>query len=84
MDEVVQRLNALAYSLGIESRTNYSGRGMYGAECFAIVGNTQDLMEFTRALTQDEFEFMGEPSTDNMGMDFVYYWRRLQTKGAQF
>lgn len=34
----------------IELRENYSGRGMYGKECYGVEGNTTALGEFESAL----------------------------------
>ncbi len=33
-----------AEAANVEYHTDYSGRGMYGATCFSITGNTGDLV----------------------------------------
>lgn len=80
----------LGYILETEARS-YSGRAMYGKECFAIVtddsawqiavraarylGEEQDDMEDTSAL---EYILDHEPRTDSMGLGTVYYWPGLE------
>lgn len=54
-----------------EIRTDYSGRGMYGVECFGIVvepySNIEDELE--------KYDVMGRK--DNMGHDYIIYWPSL-------
>jgi len=54
-----------------EIRTDYSGRGMYGKECFGIVvesySNIEDELE--------KYDVMGRK--DNMGHDMIIYWPSL-------
>src|SRR5690606_5360424 len=51
--------------------TSYSGRGMYGKECFGIVvesySNIEDELE--------KYDVMGR--TDNMGHNMIIYWPSL-------
>lgn len=74
-------------------RSDYSGRGMYGASCFGIVSDgsgwnlVQSLMEL-RADAEDEdlaedlqTLLDSEPSTDSMGYDTIYYWRNIGVEG---
>lgn len=82
----------LAYSVGMEPDDalylNYSGRGMYGRECFGIVGTVSDLLGFvTEAVRRDkdgdeavaEFvRYIEDVSTDNMGYDLIFYWEDVQ------
>ncbi len=82
--EPIDTLVEAAEDAGVEYRTNYSGRGMYGAECFAIEGNTSDLIRFLRALDDDMADELMDPSTDSMGLDTVFYWRFLKTKESRF
>jgi len=61
-------------------RWEYSGRGMYGKKCFALIGNLQDFAAFMLNVVplltdseEDSIEWT-RVSMDNMGYDFVYYW----------
>lgn len=58
-------------SMGFAPRS-YSGRGMYGATCVAVV---LDRGEATKAISLKRL--FGGPHTDSMGMGTVYYWRSL-------
>lgn len=83
--EPIDTLVEAAEDAGVEYRTNYSGRGMYGAECFAIEGKTSDLVRFLRMLDDDMADELSDPSTDSMGLDIVFYWPyKLRTKEARF
>lgn len=74
-----------AEDIGVEYSTDYSGRGMYGATCFAITGNTGDLVKFLRALPDEVGDELVDPSTDNMGLDIVFSWPYLlRTKEGMF
>jgi len=65
-------------------RWDYSGRGMYGRECFGIVGRMSDYTRFIVALTQWEdgselagdyaWELADRVSTDNMAYDTIFYF----------
>jgi hypothetical protein len=73
-------------------QTNYSGRGMYGAICFAIVTSnplwTLALSLFVRNRTslEDQVSTLAEyfeeaPKQDNMGRDsMVYYWPSIKVE----
>lgn len=78
-----------------EVRDNYSGRGMYGKECVAIVTgesawNVRGILEYEKtdaAIDGDEYGEMidymleHEPQSDSMGYsDTVYYWPGLSLK----
>ena len=78
--EPIDTLVEAAEDAGVEYRTNYSGRGMFGAECFAIDGNTSDLVRFLRKLDDDMADKLSDPSMDSMGLDMVFYWKFLKTK----
>lgn len=60
-------------------RTNYSGRGMYGAECFGFVGNISDYSQFVAVLASlmelDEFrDLLDDVRDDNMGLSTIFYF----------
>lgn len=60
--------------------TNYSGRFMYGATCFGIVGDTAQFARFMvvlGALTHNDdtvMDLLDVLREDNMGMDRIYYF----------
>jgi len=65
----------------LEVTTDYSGRAMYGAQCFSVEGPMYELDEGKPIL----MELMGdEPRIDNMGMDYVYYWPNLRTRDSDW
>lgn len=81
----IEMLEEAADEAGVEYRTNYSGRGMYGAECFAIEGKTSDLVRFLRQLPDEIADELVDPTTDSMGLDIVFYWPYLlRTKESSF
>ena len=71
-----------------EPRWNYSGRGMYGRECFGIVGTMEDYSNFLLGLTTVFYDQVGDiyearglvhrftecVSTDSMGYDTIFYF----------
>ena len=77
-----------------EVRHDYSGRGMYGKKCIAIVTgesawSVRGILEYEKtdpAIDGDEYGEMidymleHEPVTDSMGYDTVYYWPGLSLK----
>lgn len=80
-----EMLQDVCENLDIDYTPYYSGRGMYGAECFAITGKTSDLIRFLRALPDEVGDELVDPSTDNMGLDIVFYWPyKLRTKESRF
>lgn len=83
-NDYLLRLVEAAEDANVHHRTDYSGRGMYGAECFAIYGNTVDLIRFLRNLDDATADQLSDPAIDNMGLDYVYYWSTLRTKEASF
>lgn len=80
-----EMLQDVCEDLGIEYDPYYSGRGMYGATCFSITGKTSDLVRFLRALPDEVGDELVDPTTDNMGLDIVFYWPyKLRTKESRF
>lgn len=58
----------------------YSGRAMYGAECFGITGSDSAITKFMIALAADTgeselaMELADSMRTDNMGLDKIAYF----------
>lgn len=75
-----------AGNLGLEIRTDYSGRGMYGATCAGIVGSISDLIQFVlevKDLEDDDdkvelLEDLPNVSKDSMGYDTIFYWQGIE------
>lgn len=73
-------------------RSDYSGRGMYGSKCVAIVGDSAwSLNNVLRdaladAVTEDDDTYRDfiatlvrrEPESDSMGLSSVWYWPGVQ------
>lgn len=62
---------------------SYSGRGMYGKTCIAVV--TNDLWDLAIELAQVAerdnlglLDLPGSPAQDSMGLGRVYYWPQLE------
>lgn len=66
---------------------NYSGRNMYGKECFGIVtNNVTNLCKFFLYLDSDD-NFIGEDLADavredNLGYDTIYYFPGFTLSGV--
>jgi hypothetical protein len=69
-----------AYVAGLDEdcvRTNYSGRAMYGKDCFGLVhGSIGELLLLIVALADRgvEMEFVNSARSDNMGLDMITYF----------
>jgi hypothetical protein len=60
-------------------RHAYSGRGMYGEECFALVGTVHDLLTMVNTIHElgldiDTDLLASNVKMDNMASEFVFYW----------
>lgn len=76
----------------VDLRTDYSGRGMYGKDCPAVVGSVSQFALFILAIDEairiqhphsefssDEAVFLADNvSTDSMGYSTVFYWPSLE------
>lgn len=65
----------------------YSGRGMYGKECFSISGSSYDVEEVIHTLRKwteddDDLPTLGRPSFDAMGLGVVAYWPGVSLSGT--
>ena len=75
-------LERLRDDMGFEIRS-YSGRGMYGKNCLAIVCYSNDIYPIMFALGQGDtdhniyYEIIQGTRSDNMGLSNVYYWPRV-------
>ena len=77
-----------ARDLDIPMLTDYSGRGMFGATCLAVIQepdtwhDLDDLLDSIGEHSISEFD-LDSPSTDSMGRGMVMYWRHLRSKPSQ-
>jgi len=66
---------------GLELRTGYSGRCMYGKTCIGVVGYLSDLIAFILEIQDSDSDLardeLAQVSSDSMGMSEIYYWPRL-------
>lgn len=67
---------------GFEPRS-YSGRGMFGRSCVSVHGDRDEGVTLWTIATSlyscnpdgaDLIDRIPEPRTDNLGLDYVYYW----------
>lgn len=80
--EEVELLKEAATDFGLDFRTDYSGRSMYGALCVGFVYD--DLTDFLAALVyiaqenDDLAETLARSAcTDSMGLSMIVYFPRL-------
>lgn len=66
-----------AAELGLDTRNNYSGRGMFGRTCLGVVGSMQDL---DTLLSEVKGSAKGLRK-DSMGLDYIYYWPDIEGFG---
>lgn len=76
-------------------RDDYSGRGMYGATCFALVGVTSDVLWFASYVTNwfvnpertdggGGYDWLWENvREDSMGRQAVYYWPSVTVEARE-
>lgn len=58
---------------------NYSGRGMHGAKCLAVVGDTHTLDVFLDACRYFGIDTrLGTMKQDSLGTDRVFYWPNIE------
>ena len=66
-------INEIAETVNGEVRTNYSGRGMFGATCYGIVcANTLYCIEEAAS------RGIKGARTDNMGKQYIVYWPHIK------
>jgi len=73
-------LEDAAYGAGMEFQS-YSGRGMYGTTCIGVTGDIAQLIRMVLLVAEvapDLAQKLAEVSTDNMGLDYIYYWTSIQ------
>ena len=67
---------------GVECRS-YSGRGMFGRECLAVVNENNEINPFSfgyeiRELSDDYdieiAKILDNTKTDSFGLSMIYYW----------
>jgi len=71
-DERTNELWQIAQRVNGDYRSDYSGRGMYGSKCVAIVIEGRD-QEYRMTKELEELGFP-EPTWDSMGFGAVAYW----------
>ena len=65
----------------VDIRDDYSGRGMFGEECLAVVGDNYTLDVFL-----DAARYFGIKASlrtmqqDSMGLSSVYYWPHIKVE----
>lgn len=77
--ETIEVIIETAESMDLDVRTNYSGRGMFGARCLGVVGSHHELSELVQHVAIETGEVVPAPSTDSMGLDIIWYWPAART-----
>lgn len=64
---------------GVDVLADYSGRGMYGAQCLAVVGDNYVLEMFLdTCLYYGVDARLGNMGQDSMGLSSVFYWPSIE------
>ena len=66
-----EKIEAIAAACGGRSYPGYSGRCMFGAQCWGVVCSQFDVSEVKRAGTRAG---LGAANTDSLGLDIIVYW----------
>jgi hypothetical protein len=67
---LIEKIEELADDLGLELRTDYSGRGMYDRTCYGIVTDGSSAKFLMTVGKRD----LPEPRQDSMGLRKIFYW----------
>jgi len=59
---------------GYDYRDDYSGRGMYGAECVGIVGNADDILFNLGGFAEQNDLEIPNWDRDSMGLSSIIYF----------
>lgn len=68
------QIRQLAEGEGIEFRSDYSGRFMYGRTCVGVVADEPSLIEFAGRFAMEFGETLPAPATDHLGLSTIWYW----------
>lgn len=90
LDDIIELIEDAMYRASIEDDvdllTDYSGRGMYGRTCPAVVTDSETFHRLLVGIafacaeqgrTIDDASQFANAHTDSMGRDTVYYWPYL-------
>lgn len=81
-------LRSLALAVDGEPYPDYSGRGMYGAECAGVVLDDDRMVDLGIEVAErfeDNHEMLAalrRTSTDSMGRQTIVYWKSVQCTDA--
>ena len=88
--ELIEWIVGFCDHYGLAEYRNYSGRGMYGKQCVAIVAKngyasvgllTYHIWEQASEEARAEWEeILHDTHSDNMGTNVVIYWPKLQVQ----
>lgn len=76
----IDTLKDVAWQAGVEIYPDYSGRNMYGATCFGIVGTIDSYTDFVLRLVSEDHDLAeafvksNSLAQDDMGLSTIYYW----------
>ena len=92
-ESIEETIQAFCEEAGYEYRSDYSGRGMYGHKCIGIVCSCSaaELMLDLGDYIVDNFDgyisirdsLGGQIAEDNMGLDKIVYFPRLQDNESE-
>ena len=76
-EKLIAKISRIADSRGLDVRTNYSGRGMFGSRCIGFVGDDMTCAALA-GLVQRKTGHTARK--DNMGLGTIYYFPTITTE----
>lgn len=73
IEEQIEALNEVADSIGGRIRDDYSGRGMYGTQCYGI-----ECDDPISCIEQASMQGIAGANYDQMGLQYIVYWPRIR------
>lgn len=82
MSDIREVIESFCEREGIELIKRYSGRGMYGKECYGIVCDSfRTLLVLGDYIRDNEFDsivdVLGNVDVDNMGYQKIFYFKKI-------
>lgn len=73
-DQLDDLFNEIADDVGFDAKVHYgySGRGMYGSQCYGISGDGDAIIRAANARGLNDYR------QDNLGHDSIIYWPRIK------
>ncbi len=73
LEEQIEALNEVADEIGGEIRDDYSGRGMFGRNCYGI-----ECDDPIPCIENAAMQGISGANYDQMGLQYIVYWPRIR------